>query len=180
MKLLLAFLFSTNLFATDLNLGCVTEIPTTSLIAQTKDGVVEFNLIHHNGVKYMPIHNGVITPYDLETLSTRADILADLGDNLVFTMPASACQVDGVLFNCFGAQPAQNIGGHQVSIWAAYSSTYDDVSLIGIFPFVTTNLAIEVDGKSYYLPMRYNQAECFKDFKKSKLLKSITLTQNKR
>lgn len=172
--LLLTFvLFSSSLFADELNMGCVTEIPTTTMIAQTKDGVVNFQLIHHNGVKYMPIHSGVITPNDLGTLSDRASILADLGDNLEFTMPASACQVDGVLFKCFGAQPAQSIGGHQVSIWSAYSSQYDDASMMGIYSYVTTTLAIDIDGKSFYLPMKYFQNECFKDFNKNKLLNKM-------
>ena len=160
-------------FATDLNVGCVTETPTTSMIAQTKNSIVTFLLVHHYGVKFMPIHNGVITPNDLGTLQDRASILADLGDRLEFTMPASTCQVDGLMFNCFGSQPTQTIGGHEVRIWAAYSSLIDEATMSGVYSYVTTNLAIEVDGQSYYLPMKYDQTECFKDFNKSKNLKMI-------
>lgn len=160
-------------YADDVNLGCVTETPTTTFIAQTKNGVVQFDLIHHFGVKYMPIHSGVITPYDLGTLSDRASLLADLGDHLTFTMPAEKCQVDGALFNCFGAQPETEINGHKVSLWAAYNSSSSDTSMsAGTWNYKTTSLAIEVDGQSFFLPMRYFENECYQELSKNKILKS--------
>lgn len=169
--LMIILLLSWTAFADDLNIGCVTEPPTTTMVAQTSNGTVQFDLIHHFGVKYMPIHNGVITPNDLGILSDRASLLADLGDHLTFTMPAESCKVDGMIFNCFGSQSAKDIGGHKVNIWAAYSSTYDETSSAGTFSYVTTNLAIEVDGESIFLPMRYFGNECSKDFFKNKKLK---------
>lgn len=176
MKSLLFFLTFISSFianAAVLNLGCVTEIPTTSMIAETYNGVVDFQLIHHNGVKFMPIYNGVVTPNDLGTLSDRASLLADLGDYLQFKMPSEVCQVNGVLFNCFGSSPKEMIGGHIVRLWAAYSSQYDEESFAGVFSYITTNLAIEVDGQSIYLPMKYSQSECYKDFSKNKNLKKL-------
>lgn len=174
---LIAILFSffviADSFAVDLNLGCMTETPTTTLIVQTKNGIVQFDLYHHFGVKYMPIHNGVITPNDLGTLSDRASLLADLGDHLTFTMPAEACQMDGMIFNCFGSQPAIEIGGHKVSFWSAYSSTYDEVSSAGIFSYVTTNLGIDVDGQTLFLPMKYSGEECYKEFSRNKKFKKL-------
>lgn len=171
----LVFLSSNgNVYASDVNLGCVTETPTTTFIAETKNGIVQFDLIHHFGVKYMPIHSGVITPNDLGTLSDRASLLADLGDHLTFTMPAENCQLDGNLFNCFGSRPSVVINGHQVSLWAAYNTTYSETSLSsGTFNYVTTNLAIEVDGQSLFLPMRYFENECYQQFSKNKTLKNI-------
>lgn len=158
--------------AADLNLGCVTETPTTTFVAETRNGVVQFDLYHHNGVKFMPIHSGVITPNDLGTLSDRASLLADLGDHLSFTMPAESCQVEGSLFHCFGSQPSQEIGGHKVNIWAAYSVTSEEKSMgAGQWNYVTTNLAIEVDGQTLFLPMKYFENECFAQFGKIQSLK---------
>lgn len=170
---LLLSLVNTHVFGADLNLGCVTESPTTSLIMQTQSGVVQFDLIHHSGVKYMPIHSGVITPNDLGILSDRASLLADLGDHLIFTMPAESCKVEGALFNCFGSQPVIEMGGHKVNIWAAYSSTYDEVTLDGTYSYITTNLAIEVDGQTLFLPMKYFSNECSKEFLKNKKIKNF-------
>lgn len=167
-------LLSGSVFSADLNFSCMTESPTTTFIAQTQNGTVQFDLVHHFGVKYMPIHNGVITPNDLGTLSDRASLLADLGDHLTFTMPAESCQVEGNLFNCFSSQPALDIGGHKVSIWAAYNTIYDETSLSsGTFSYVTTNLAIEVDGQSLFLPMRYFGEECYQGLAKQKELKKF-------
>jgi hypothetical protein len=169
----LSFFFSFSVFAVDLNLACMTETPTTTLVVQTKNGIVQFDLYHHFGVKYMPIHSGVITPNDLGTLSDRASLLADLGDHLTFTIPSDSCQMDGMIFNCFGSQPASTIGGHKVSFWSAYSTTYDEVSSAGIYSYVTTNLGIEVDGQTLFLPMKYFGEECYKEFSANQKFKKL-------
>lgn len=172
--LIFTFLLTSLASAADLNLGCVTETPTTTFIAETKNGIVQFDFIHHFGVKYMPIHNGVVTPNDLGTLSDRASLLTSLGDHLTFTMPAENCQSDGVLFDCFGSQPSVEINGHQVNIWAAYNTTYSETSLSsGTFNYVTTNLAIKIDGQSLFLRMKYFEADCYQQFSKNKTLKKI-------
>lgn len=169
---MLALLSTTAFAAEPINLLCVTEIPTTSFVAETKGDVLTIRLIHHNGVKFMPIHNGLITPYDLGTLSDRADVIADLGEDLNFEIPLDKCEAqDNYLFNCFKSMPSKKINGHDVSIWSVYTSRTVDQSFAGEFKYIQTSIAIDVDGKSYHLPMKYGENECYPNFEKSKLLK---------
>ncbi|MBY0415327.1 MAG: hypothetical protein K2Q18_14240 [Bdellovibrionales bacterium] len=174
--ILLTFALSSNVFATPVNLACVTEYPTTSFVAFTEENSVIFKFIHHNGVKYMPIWSSVITPNDLSTLNDVASVLTELGDMLVFNMPEKNCSpMEGMLLNCFGAQPAIEINGHQVSLWAVYSKEMVETSFAGSFSYIGTNLAIDVDGKSYHIPMKYSDYECFKDLNSQGLNKKLKL-----
>lgn len=166
MKKLMAIallLVTTNAFSA-INMGCVTEIPTTSFVAMTEGDDVIIRLIHHNGPKYMPIWGNIITPNDLPVIQEAANALYDLGSFLEFKMPKTACaQMDGMLINCFGTTPTQEIGGHTVSLWAVHTAESVERSFAGEFSNVRTSLALDIDGKSFHVPMKYSDYECFKD-----------------
>ena len=169
--LILALFIQSNAFAIDF--GCVTEYPTTTFIAQTVDDYVQLQLIHHNGVKYAPVWQSLITMNDISTITEHANRLADLGDHLKFSMPAEKCQMNGVQLNCFGFQPTVIINGHEVSLWAAYTSEQTDSSHAGDYSYVTTTLALDIDGKTHFVPMKYASYECFNGFKKNAALKKL-------
>lgn len=164
-------LLSLNVHAIDF--GCVTEYPTTTFIAQTVDDYVQIQLIHHNGVKYAPVWSNLITINDISTIAEHANRLANLGDHLKFAMPADKCQLNGVQLYCFGFQPSVTINGHEVSLWAAYTSEQTDSSHAGDFSYITTTLALDIDGKTHFVPMKYGSHECFNGFKKQAALKKI-------
>ncbi|MBC7714198.1 MAG: hypothetical protein H7177_12715 [Rhizobacter sp.] len=171
---LFSLLTSSSLLATPVNMACVTEYPTTSFIAMTDGDTINFRLFHHNGVQFMPIWSNVITPNDLPMLNEVAQVLSDLGTDLNFSMPVDSCEVqDGFLINCFGNQPAIDINGHKVALWSVYTKQDTETSFAGEFSNVWTSMAIDVDGKSYYLPMKYSEFECYKDFNGSGIKKYI-------
>lgn len=72
-----------------LTLTCITEYPTTSFIVEpTDDGkMIGVRIFHHNGVDYMPIHEGVVVTNDLSILSGRAKELVTLGTDYSFKFP---------------------------------------------------------------------------------------------
>ena len=112
----------------------------------------------------MPIWNNVITPNDLSVIAETGKLLSDLGPDISFSMPVESCEVqDGFLINCFGSSPTTEMGGHQVRMWSAYTKETQDVSFAGVYSYVTTNIALDIDGKSYHIPMRYGSDECVKD-----------------
>ena len=157
-----SLLISVNVFA-GINMACVTEIPTTSFVAMTEGDETIIRLIHHNGPKYMPIWGNIITPNDLPNIQEAANALYDLGSVLDFKMPAKACeQLDGMLINCFGTQPAVEMGGHQVSLWAVHTSESVEKSFAGEYAYVKSSLSLDVDGKTFHVPMKYSDYECFK------------------
>lgn len=159
--------------ASPVNMACITEYPTTTFIGQTEGDKINFRLIHHNGVKYMPIWSSVITPNDLSVLTEVASVLSDLGDELTFSMDEKNCNVDGLLINCFGSDEVQEIGGHKVTMWGVYTSATTDTSFAGIYNYIWSTMALDIDGKSYYVPMRYGENECFKDWNAKGLNKKI-------
>lgn len=168
------FLSSTSWAKTPINMACVTEWPTTSFVAFTEADTITVRLIHHNGTKYMPVWNNVITPNDIPIITEAANTLAELGSDLEFKMPASACEkLDGMLISCFGTQPPQDINGHKVSLWSVYTSESFDRSFAGEYAYVYTSLALDVDGKTYYVPMKYGSHECIKDLGKNGLKKHL-------
>lgn len=168
---LILIIFAQPLCAIDY--GCITEEPTTSFVAQTVGDHVQFQLIHHNGVKYAPVWNNLITLHDLSVVTEQANLLAELGDYLKLAMPTKNCQISGMQLNCFGTMPPVNINGHEVSLWAVYTVERHESSSAGDFSYIITNLALEVDGKSMFVPMKYADWECSNQFKQNGLLKKI-------
>lgn len=174
---LLSLIASGSLMAAPVNMACVTEHPTTSFVAFTEGENINVRLIHHNGVKYMPVWSNIITPNDLPVISETANILSELGNSMNFTIPASSCEVDGMMINCFGHSGVQEINGHKVNLWAVYTKIENERSFAGEFNSIWSNLAIDVDGKSYWIPMKYYDYECFKEWS-AKGIKAKAATKN--
>lgn len=148
----------------ELALVCVTEMPTTSMILQpvAEKDVLHLTVMHHHGTNYMPIHEGVVVPNDLAILDARAKVLAALGTMYEFDLPKSGCKlVADKVFQCnnYGS-PGTVIGGKKVSLLSLYSSATKDVSFAGTYDYVTLTMFLEIDGQTYFVPMRYFENEC--------------------
>lgn len=147
-----------------LNLLCITEIPTTSFAFHEDGDNLRVEVLHHNGVQYMPIFEGVLTPNDLKQQSDNAQVLMSLGDHIEFLWPKSKCSKQArFLQNCFGTLPELKIAGHSVKAWSVYSAKETSQSYMGTFEQTSVTLALEVDGKNYYIPMRYFPGDCVDD-----------------
>lgn len=80
---------------------CVTSNPTTSFIARTTGEEVRLTIIHHNGVKYMPIHQGIVVPADFPLLQKKAEVMQKLGDRVEMVFEKKNCKKYGdTLFSC--------------------------------------------------------------------------------
>ncbi len=80
---------------------CVTSTPTTSFIAKTTGDEVRLTVIHHNGVKYMPIHQGIVVPADFPLLQKKAEVMQKLGDRIELVFEKKHCKKYGdKLFGC--------------------------------------------------------------------------------
>ncbi len=77
------------------DLKCIAAMPTTTLLLVDAGETVQGQLIHHNGVEYMPIHSGVIVPNDLPILGRWATELKSLGPQQRFSFPKSKCTEHG-------------------------------------------------------------------------------------
>lgn len=172
-KTLIALLSLISLNSYAIEYGCITEHPTTTFIAQTEDDYVQFQLIHHNGVEYAPVWSSLITLNDIPTIQKRAELLAELGDYLKFAMPAKNCQLNGMQLNCFGTQAPIEMNGHKVSLWSVYTSETHESSHAGEFDYIITTMALDIDGETAFVPMKYANYECFNGFRKRAEFKKL-------
>ncbi len=68
-----------NIFAIP-DFQCVTNVPTTSVwVTKKSDTDVIIDIIHHNGLKFAPIHSGVITLNDLDYIKEKGEAFAKMG-----------------------------------------------------------------------------------------------------
>ncbi len=150
----------------ELDLLCITEFPTTSFIGQTESGKFKVRLVHSNGVKYMPIHAGLVTIEDLKIISQKAEILKNLGEISEFEFDIKSCEVfkDGT-FRCGNGNKFTGENGTVFELNSLYSQKsshrfqdiqYEKIQLTAYFL---------VKGESYFVAMDYSEYECGVSFK---------------
>lgn len=82
-------------------LKCMQKFPTTTFLAKTEGNEVVLTVIHHNGTQYMPIHEGIIVPGDLNYMSEKAQLIMKMGDRQEFRFPLNKCKVyKNNIFSC--------------------------------------------------------------------------------
>lgn len=155
----LLFIISNTALSAPINMACVTEFPTTSFIAETEGEDLVVKVIHHNGVGYMPLHGGVITPNDLAVLSTKAENLKRLGDFYTLRWKSNKCTLIGTFLSCYGGEDIQ-INDAKVSPWALYTSAQRSESNLGVFENMEVGLMLDIDGKTESFSMKYEKSEC--------------------
>lgn len=160
--LICTFLSSLTSFASDkMDMACVTEFPTTSFVVREDGDTVIVEVFHHNGTGYMPIFDGLATPNDIATLASQAQTLASLPTVQRYEWPRTKCDIqDEMIESCFGSTDTQEMNGRKVKAWAFSSSWVMEKSFAGKFNSRKVVLNIDVDGKSFSVPMKYAENEC--------------------
>jgi hypothetical protein len=140
-------------------LSCATDHPTTSYaLIETKDHF-ELQILHHNGVQYMPIHQGLITIADLQTFQKDAELFVQMGVAFSVNFLKTECQETGEDWACVKKQPTQlgklavksmsfAISDKQV-ITKKYSAKYKIAQITFVEGFYSRTL-----------PMEYSPANC--------------------
>jgi hypothetical protein len=147
---------------------CSTELPSTTFQVEKKSDEVWVQVLHHNGTRYLPAWNGVITVEDLTTIQKSHQRLEKLGENFTLKWPVSKCEFkDAFLVKCIGGAEIENINGTPVLAWGFVSSAVTDLSLLGEFKYWVLEIHMQIAGESTILPMRYNFQECQKRTKSS-------------
>jgi hypothetical protein len=87
----LFFIFDASATISDFH--CVTAMPSTSVIMKgEEDGRKWLNVIHHNGTKLAPIHNGTVTLNDLEYILKRGLLMTKMGENIRVSFEPESCK----------------------------------------------------------------------------------------
>jgi hypothetical protein len=168
MKTLVIFIafFSLHTYAAEtqekLGFRCTSKMPTTSFILEEQGAEMVLTMIHHNGVDFMPIHQGIIVPHDLGFLAEKAKILTRLGSRNEFRFPRSRCTSYGAgLLSCSRGE-RKNIGGLDVEALNIMTSVNTRKVFDEKIEYYGVNLSLNVAGNPPVseLSMEYATDEC--------------------
>ncbi len=152
------FFKSTLAYAADWQ--CFTEPLTTSFISEGQGKTIELTVLHHNGVHYMPIHSGIITPYDLDYLKDQGSVLTKLGSRFSLTFNKEKCKEYGDWkLSCF-TNEKKTAGNLTIDSAHLITSIVTQEIFDYTFREVEIHLSLRIQGKSYSIPMKYAANQC--------------------
>lgn len=162
----LSALFVMNSFAKtedSIDLQCVTEFPTTSFIFSEQGSEVNIQVIHHNGIKYLPAWNGLVTQEDLPKIQETYTRLAQLGDRFDIKWKRADCEKKSEFqIKCFGGNVPVKINGAKVLAWGLITSEVTEKTPVGDFGSHLVELHMEINDKPTILAMKYHAGACQK------------------
>ena len=141
---------------------CVTDPPTTSFLARQQGDKVQVILDHQHGPAYAPIHRGLTTGADLDTLAARARLIKETGSRIETEWPADSCVVtEDLVVRCAKADlPVQKINGADFRPYSFDTSWVIEKNSFGKFQKVELTFEYEVNGQKLGVPMNYDRSEC--------------------
>ncbi|MCO4795540.1 MAG: hypothetical protein KC493_17605 [Bacteriovoracaceae bacterium] len=115
-----------------INFVCSTEHPTTSISVETIQKNVILRILHHNGLKFAPIHSGVITLHDIPYLEKKGGLFAQMGEHIVLEFDLNRCKK------------------HQTGNYSCYNSNSNTIGALDVssFGFQTYKTTSELYGMS--------------------------------
>jgi hypothetical protein len=141
---------------TPIHFSCSTELPTTSIIVETFDDKVIFRMIHHNGLKFAPIHSGVITQSDIPFIEKKGALFSKMGEQVVLEFDLERCKKhqEGN-YSCYNSNPT-TIG--ELAVKSYGLQTYQSTSeLYGMsFKNLSFRFNVTVGNRSLSSNMEYD------------------------
>ncbi len=153
--------FALEIIPKSLDLLCITGFPTTSFVGETTEGQFHFRLVNSNGVRYMPIHAGLVTIEDLKQLESKAAVLKHLGEVSEFSFDVKSCTVfgDGT-FRCQNGSVFETESGKKFEAYSLRSSLIKSASNDQKIDEIQISLMLIVDNESLFVTMNYDVLEC--------------------
>lgn len=166
------FMVSVSSFA--MQLSCITEFPTTSVVSEIEGDEFVVHVFHHNGVRYMPLYTGIITPNDLPNMAAKAEMFASIGDHYVLRWDLSKCKrVNQDIMSCTGGKDTE-INGVIVRPWGIFTKTINSNFDVYSSEQIEVSFMMDIEDKAANFSMQYMKEECNQiEGKRAKLLKTI-------
>ena len=146
------------------NLTCITEHPSTSYFFDLDEDEYTLNVIHHNGVNYAPIYDGLVTIATIDYLKTSVENIVSIGDRIDFKFKTSDClRLEKNRITCYKSGVSQ-LGGLKVE--DVYFNVYEnsDSSTYGVFKDVRISLDYRINKKIFRMPMNFPAENCSNRF----------------
>lgn len=141
---------------------CVTEFPTTSFFFMPAGDEKTHNLrvIHHNGLKYAPIHSGIITLNDLPNLLTKGELLAQAGTSFEIPFDSENCRyIEENEMVCYQRNEA-TVGELDVRAYSLHSYIRKSRLFEQSYTQHVVSLSFSVGNRSYDITMDYTPNDC--------------------
>lgn len=145
---------------TDLTLSCETPWPTSSVYGKTVDGIFQMTVIHHGGVRNMPIYNGTVTSDDLPLLQGDSEALQQLGPRWDFSWKVADCKgYSAGIVNCPTGSPAL-INSREVTNAFFNTRRTNEKFFENEVNHAKIALWLTVDGRSRQVMFDYDMKDC--------------------
>jgi hypothetical protein len=148
--------------ADPLTLDCKSKAATTTFQLRSVGDEVVLTTIHHNGTKYMPIHEGVVVPNDIKYLKEKSTLLEKMGDRNEFRFPRAKCHTYGKgLMGCFGGD-TKKFGDTEMTALSFNTAKMRQQAFDTEVEYTKVTLSVQISG---YVPvqdlvMYYYDDEC--------------------
>jgi hypothetical protein len=155
-------------------LMCFTEIPSTSFWLRTEGDKLIARVIHHYGPQYAPMHNGMVTPNDLEVLKPRAEAVKKLPSDYEFSWPAKNCNFPAAYrMDCMNSSDTKTINGVKLEPWGIYTGITDRTNIAGRYREINVDLNLEIDDVNVFISMSYPEGSCSQSGEQTPKFKKI-------
>lgn len=141
---------------------CETNPKTTSFILETSGDEMLLTTKHVNGVDFMPVHEGIITPHDLPYLTDASTMLKHMGAQNQFRFPKTKCKSYGEgVMSCFGGN-SQALGGVQMQALSINTQKITTQVFDVKVESIKVVLDVNIDGFTpvQELTMEYSPSDC--------------------
>ena len=148
---------------TNFNFACLNSPETAYYQVIDRGDEVTVRAAHLYGPGAVPVFEGIVSANDLVRIGKYATAIDSIGETQTFTFPKANCQRRGdYLIQCqdFKNAPVQMMNGHKVRGLSFYTTHMMLDTIEVSYELVQMNLYLEIDGESYFLPMRYNPRDC--------------------
>lgn len=139
--------------------SCATDHPTTSYTFIENKDSFELQVVHHNGVQFMPIHQGLITPYDLTLLKEKATLFQKMGSRYVVFFKKEDCTNINNEWSCSKKEPL-TVGSLDIKSLFFSLSKLLLINNNGQFEYKEAKISIVIGNNGYTLPMQYSNENC--------------------
>lgn len=138
---------------------CATPHLTTSYALIEHADQYELQVMHHQGVEFIPIHAGLITAADLKVLAQTATLFQKMGSRYVLFLKKEECILADQEWTCIRRGP-QRIGTLDVQSLHVKLSSRRLISRLMDVSYYVMDFSILIGTQAWTLPMEYSKPDC--------------------
>ena len=118
-------------------------------------------MIHHNGNRFIPMYEGIVTIADIDYLIDSAQVMKRLPDEMIFQGPSNQCEwVSGLKGKCWG-RDGYSLGPFQSKSFFLMVME-QETSILDYSPIrsLLVRLSMQINNRTYEVPMQYSVGDC--------------------